>query len=79
MHIRKHGYVAGAILSAPFARKLRDHVEYEKFLCRILVDNDKTQKFKDNTNKLKNKIYAFRYNGEGVEGLTAAGRNKDAN
>lgn len=75
--MRKNGYVAGAVLMLSFSKKLRDHVEYEKFLCRIMVDNDKTRQFKDNTAGLKDQLYAFRYNNPASERLTAAGRAKN--
>lgn len=29
MHVNKNGYVAGAVLMIPFAKKFREHVEYE--------------------------------------------------
>ena len=74
MHIKKNGYVGGAVLLLPFAKKLREHVEYEKFLCRIMIDNETTQQFKKNTAELKDQLYAFRYNDPSVERLTAAGR-----
>ena len=74
MHSNKNGYVAGAVLMLPFAKKLREHVEYEKFLCRIMTDNEATQQFKKNTADLKDQLYAFRYNNKATERLTAAGR-----
>lgn len=77
MHVKKNGYVAGAVLMIPFAKKLRDHVEYEKFLCRIMADNEKTQKFRKNTEELKDQLYALRYNNPASERLTAAGRAKN--
>lgn len=77
MHIFKNGYVGGAVLIVPFARKLRKHVEYEKFLCRMLIDNDKTREFKQRTADLKDQIYAMRYNSALAERLTAAGRKKN--
>ena len=75
MHIVKNGYVAGAVLMIPFAKKLREHVEYEKFLCRMLVDNDKTREFEKTTNELKDQLYALRYNNKASVKLTVKGRN----
>jgi len=75
MHINKNGYVAGAVLMIPFAKKVRDHVEYEKFLCRMLVDNEQTREFKAKTAQLSNQLFNLRYNNPGIEKLTAAGRN----
>lgn len=77
MHVRKNGYVAGAVLYMSFSQKLREHVELEKFLCRIMIDNEKTREFRQNTEDLKDKIYAFRYNNPATERLTAKERNKD--
>lgn len=77
MHVNKHGYIGGAILFLPLAKKLRAHVEYEKFLCRIMIDNETTQNFKKKTDALKDKIYKLRYNSTLAEQLTAAGRKKD--
>lgn len=76
MHSRKNGYVGGAVLLIPFAKKFREHVEYEKFLCRLMIDNEETQKFKENTTNLKDQIYNLRYNSPAAERLTAAGRKK---
>ena len=76
MHVVKNGYVGGAMLLLPFAKKLRAHVEYEKFLARIMVDNDITQEFKQKTEVHKDSIHKLRYNSEIAERLTAAGRNK---
>lgn len=77
MHLNKNGYTAGAVLMIPFVKKLRAHVEYEKFLARMMVDNEKTRQFKANTTALKDQIHALRYNNPGSEKLTAAGRKKN--
>ena len=77
MHVVKNGYVAGAVLMIPFSKKLREHVEYEKFLCRMMIDNEKTQEFKQKTAQLKDQLFALRYNSSGAERLTAAKRGKD--
>lgn len=79
MHVTKNGYVSGAVLLIPFAKKLREHVEYEKFLCRMMVDNEQTQKFKENTDDLVDQTYAMRFNNPASERLTAAGRKNNAN
>jgi len=75
----KNGYVAGAVLMLPFAKKVREHVEYEKFLCRMMIDNDVTKEFKNKTANLKDQLYALKYNGKGAIRLTAEWRNKDGN
>lgn len=74
MHSNKNGYVGGAVLFERYIKQLRDHVEYEKFLCRVLRDDETTQKFKAKTEAHKNRIYAFRYNNEKANRLTAAGK-----
>lgn len=74
MNSTKNGYVSGAVLLMKFSRKLREHVEFEKYMARVLVDNETTQEFKKNTDNLKDKIHAFRYNNDAANKLTAAGR-----
>ena len=79
MHVVKNGYVAGAVLMVAFSKKLREHVEYEKFLCRMLVDDEKTREFEKNTGELKNQLYALRYNNESSKKLTIKGKTKNGN
>lgn len=74
MHSNENGFVGGAVLFTPIIRKLREHVEFEKFLSRVLVDNEQTQEFKNKTENHPNRIYALRYNNEKCEKLTAAGK-----
>lgn len=78
MHIKANGYISGAVLLTPIIRQLREHIEFEKFQCRVLVDNEKTREFKLKTAAHKDQIHALRYNNENSERLTAAGRKKDA-
>lgn len=78
MHAKNNGYISGALLVMPFSKKFREHVEYEKFLCRMLIDNEETREFKRSTAALKDKIYALRYNSPIADRLTAAGRKKNA-
>lgn len=75
MHKNDNGFVSGAVLFIPAIKKLREHVEYEKFLARVLRDDEITREFKLKTQNLKDKIYAFRYNNEKIERLTASGKN----
>ena len=75
MHKNDFGFVSGAVLFLPAIKKLREHVEYEKFLARVLKDDDTTRKFKQKTEHHPNRIYAFRYNNPKAEKLTAAGKN----
>lgn len=74
MHKNDYGFVSGAVLFLPTIKKMREHVEYEKFLCRVLKDNETTRKFKLKTDKLKNRLYTLRYNSERANKLTAAGK-----
>ena len=71
MYKRKNGYVAGAALLKPMVNRLRDHVEFEKFICRTLKDDERTRKFKENTQYLDNKLYDLRYNDVNSIKLTA--------
>lgn len=77
MHVKKNGYVAGAILILPHIQKIRKHVEMEKFLARILKDDETTRLFKDKTQALKNKLHAFRYNNPEAYKMTAAGKKEN--
>jgi len=79
MHVTKNGYVSGAVLMTSFVKKVREHIEYEKFLCRMMIDNEITQEFKKKTAELKDQLYALRYNGKGAIQLTAEERKKNAN
>jgi hypothetical protein len=74
MHTNKHGYVAGAALMIPVVNKIREHIEWEKYWARQLVDNDDTQEFKKKTQGLKDRIWAFRFNSAEAEAMTARGR-----
>jgi len=74
MHLKKNGYVAGAVLLVPFAKQLREHIEYEKFLCRTIVDNEITREFKKTTDELSDQRYALRYNNPISDKLTEFGK-----
>jgi hypothetical protein len=77
MYVKNNGYVSGAILLLPHVKKLREHIEFEKFQCRVLRDDETTQNFKVKTAQLKEQIYAFRYNNAESEKMTAAGRKQN--
>jgi hypothetical protein len=77
MYTNKNGYVAGALLYLKAIRKMREHVEFEKFLCRTIIDNEKTREFKKKTEDHPDKIHALRYNDERAQKLTAAGRKRN--
>lgn len=74
MFIKKNGYVAGAALFLPHIRKMREILEFEKFQCRILVDDPRTKEFKNKTNEHKDTIHTLRYNCDEAEKMTAAGK-----
>jgi PKD repeat protein len=77
----KHGYVPGAFMFNTAIKQMRDHVEFEKFLCRTLKDDERTKQFKKNTQEHPESRYRLIYNNEAVEDHTAAGKKKrrDAN
>jgi len=76
-HVKKNGYVAGAALFLPQIKKMREILEFEKFQCRILKDDDRTKEFKNKTAEHKDSIYAFRYNNSESDKMTAAGKKNE--
>ena len=70
----KHGFVPAAIYLNKTINEMRKHVEYEKFVCRTIVDNETTQQFKVNTEVHRNSQHRFIYNNEHVDKLTKSGR-----
>ena len=76
MHTTRNGYVGGALLMIPTIKELRAYVEFEKYQCRVLVDDDRTKEMKLKTENHPNKLFKFRYNNENSEKLTAAGRKQ---
>lgn len=68
-------YNKGAVLYLKYILRLREHVEYEKFLARMLKDDENTREFKQNTQNHPNKLHAFRYNNEDAIRLTAESKN----
>lgn len=79
MYLKNNGYVSGAVLFLPQIRKMREILEFEKFQCRILKDDDATREFKTKTETLKDKIYKFRYNNAEADKMTAAGQKEKDN
>ena len=75
MHSKSNGYISGALLLLPHVKKLREHVEFEKFQCRVLKDDETTREFRVKTEQHKNKLFKFRYNNEEAEKLTESGKN----
>lgn len=74
MHLQNNGYVSGAVLLLPFIKKVREHVEFEKFMARVEIDNEQTRAFKKNTEDLKDQRYNLRYNNVNAEALTKFGK-----
>jgi hypothetical protein len=75
--IKSNGYVSGAALFLPQIRKMREILEFEKFQCRVLVDDDRTKEFKKKTDEHKDSIHALRYNCIEADNMTAAGKKND--
>ena len=63
----KNGYVPGALLSNKVIRDMRKHVEYEKFVARMLIDNEDTRQIRENTENLNDSFHRFLYNNEYVD------------
>ena len=76
MRLTTHGYSPVAMQMRQKIVELRDHVELEKFLCRMLVDNEDTREFENNTRIHKNKIYNMRYNNAKMRNLTKASKKE---
>jgi hypothetical protein len=76
MKTNKHGYVPAALMMNNLIRDMRSHVEFEKFLCRTIKDNETTREFRKNTENHKNSLYRFWYNSTAVEEHTIAGKAK---
>ena len=76
MRKNKHGYVPAAVMLNNLIVDMRKHVEFEKFLCRTIKDNEVTKEFKNRTEQHPDSIYRFRYNSTPVDEHTVAGRKK---
>jgi len=74
--IHPNGYVPGALLTNTTIREMRSYVEYQKFACRILVDNDDIRQFAVNTEQHADSIHRFIYNNPEIERITMKGKNK---
>ena len=79
MYLKTNGYVSGALLLLPQIKKLREILEFEKFQCRVLKDDETTREFKRKTNALKDKIYKFRYNNAEANKMTTEGQKEIEN
>ena len=77
-NINNNGYNHTALLMNQTIREMRDYVEYQKFMCRLIVDNEITREFKVNTEEHPESKYRFIYNNPEVEALTAFGKKKDS-
>ena len=71
-----NGYVPGALLLNKKIREVRSHIEYEKFIARMLVDNDDTRDFKTNTADHVDSLHTFLYNNDAVDKFTMRGKNE---
>lgn len=79
MHVKSNGYVSGAYLFLPAIRKMRAHVEFEKFICRVLKDDERTREFRKKTETHQDPIHSLRYNSPSADRMTAAGRKRESN
>jgi hypothetical protein len=78
-HVKKNGYVGGAALVYPHIRKMREMVEFQKFQCRVLVDDERTRAMKKNTEEHPDSLHAMRYNSERANSLTSEGKKNGSN
>ncbi len=74
MRKNNHGYVPAALMFNRSIREMRDHVEFEKFLCRTIKDDDTTREFKQNTEEHKESKYRYMYNRKAANLKTVAGK-----
>jgi len=72
--IQNNGYVSGALLMNKKIREMREYVEFEKFVCRMLVDNDTTREMKENTEMHNDSMHKFIYNSEQIDKFTMRGK-----
>lgn len=72
--IQNNGYVAAAILFDNDIRQMRKHVEFEKYLCRMLIDNDDTREMKQKTEEHPEAIHRLIYNNSAMDKLTEFGK-----
>lgn len=79
MHVKNNGYISGTYLFLPAIRKMREHLELEKFICRVLKDDERTRQFKVKTETHKDPIHALRYASPAANDMTAENRKKVVN
>ena len=72
--LKTNGYVSGALLMSKKINEMREYVEYEKFLARMLVDNDDTREMKENTDIHRNSLHKFIYNNPEIDKFTMRGK-----
>jgi len=72
--VNNNGYVSAGILMNKTIRDMREHVEFEKFVCRMLIDNDDTRDMKDKTEEHPDGIHKFIYNNEKIDIHTMKGK-----
>lgn len=69
-----NGYEPGALLMNKTINEMREYVEFQKFMARMLIDNDDTRQFKEDTKQHKNKLYNFIYNNPEIDKFTMRGK-----
>ena len=75
-NINDNGYESGAMLMNNTIREMRKHVEFEKFVCRMLIDNDDTREMKINTDNHPDSVHKFLYNNDRIEQHTMRGKHE---
>lgn len=73
----KYGFKPEAVLLDETLEKMREHVEYEKFVARTIVDNETTKQFEKNTKNHVNSKWDFIYNNEAAQSFTKRFNNRD--
>ena len=74
--VQKNGYIGGVVLLNPSIREMRTYVEYQKFLCRMLIDNDDTREMKNNTQNHGESLHRFIYNNPEIDKFSMRGKNE---
>ena len=74
--LMNNGYVSGAVLLSPTIDEMREYIEYQKFVARMLIDNDDTRQFKINTDEHNNSLHRFIYNNSRVDKFTKRGKDE---
>ena len=58
----KYGFKPEAVLLDETIERMREHVEYEKYIARTIRDDETTRQFEENTKNHPNSKWNFIYN-----------------